>query len=328
VNRFETVRVLDTKYTYALGVIRAREVRLISKKRFEELLTSEDVPELVAALHDTDYGQYLRNIGDAGFEGALQDAKVALYNDIGKLINEVEIMKTLRAKYDFHNIGVLLKGKIAEQDFSDKCSPLGSIPVSELIQIFNEEKYGQLPAYLKKGVETGIEAYYSNERNPQRLSFAIDSVMAETLTTYSENSFLNKYYRLWVDLTNLKTILRLFFRQKYQELIGFAVLYGGNIGVEAIRKARMENIDSLEIIYRGTIYNYLLQWKDSFSVLERECEDMLISYLKSVAFEAIGVEPVISYLLIRENEIRNLRTVFIGKTSGVGENLIKERLII
>jgi V/A-type H+-transporting ATPase subunit C len=328
VNRFETVRVLDTKYTYALGVIRAREVRLISKKRFEELLTSEDVPELVAALHDTDYGQYLRNIGGAGFEGALQDAKVALYNDIGKLINDVEIMNTLRAKYDFHNIAVLLKGKIAEQDFSDKCSPLGSIPVSLLIQIFNEEKYGQLPAYLKEGVEAGIEAYYSNERNPQRLSFAIDSVMAEILTSHSENSFLNKYYRLWVDLTNLKTILRLFFLQKYQELIGFAVLYGGNIGVDAIKKARMENADSLETIYRGTIYNYLLEWKNSFSVLERECENMLISYLRSVAFEAIGVEPVISYLLIRENEIRNLRTVFIGKTSGVGENLIKERLII
>jgi len=328
VNRFETVRVLDTKYTYALGAIRAREVRLISKKRFEELLTSEDVPELIAALHDTDYGQYLRNIGNAGFEGALQDAKVALYNDIEKLINDGEIMKVLRAKYDFHNIAVLLKGKIAEQDFSDKCSPLGSIPVPILEQIFKEEKYSQLPVYLKKGVEAGIEAYYSKEHNPQRLSFAIDSVMAETLTSYSENSFLNNYYRLWVDLTNLKTILRLFFLQKYQELIGFAVLYGGYIGGEAIKKARMENADSLETIYRGTIYNYLLEWKNSFSVLERECENMLISYLKSVAFESIGVEPVISYLLVRENEIRNLRTVFIGKTSGVGENLIKERLII
>jgi V/A-type H+-transporting ATPase subunit C len=328
VNRFETIRVLDTKYTYALGAIRAREVRLISKKRFEELLTSEDVPELIAALHDTDYGQYLRNVGKSGFEGALQDAKVALYNDIGKLINDVEIMKVLRAKYDFHNITVLLKGKIAEQNFSDKCSPLGSIPVTELEQIFKEEKYGQLPAYLKKGVEAGIEAYYSNERNPQRLSFAIDSVMAETLTSYSENSFLNTYYRLWVDLTNLKTILRLFFLRKYQDLIGFAVLYGGNIGGEAIKKARMENVDSLEIIYRGTIYNSLLEWRNSFSILERESENLLISYLKSVAFESIGVEPVISYLLIRENEIRNLRTVFIGKTSGVGENLIKERLVI
>jgi V/A-type H+-transporting ATPase subunit C len=303
-------------------------VRLISKKRFEELLTSEDVPELIAALHDTDYAQYLRNIGNAGFEGALQDAKVTLYNDIEKLINDVEIMKTLRAKYDFHNIAVLLKGKIAEQNFADKCSPLGSVPIPILEQIFKEEKYGQLPVYLKKGVEAGIEAYYSTESNPQRLSFAIDSVMAETLTSYSENSFLNNYYRLWVDLTNLKTILRLFFLQKYQELIGFAVLYGGNIGVEDIKKARMENEDSLETIYRGTIYNSLLEWRNSFYILERECENLLISYLKSVAFESIGVEPVISYLLIRKNEIRNLRTLFIGKTNGVEESLIKERLVI
>lgn len=327
-NRFKTIKVLDTKYTYALGVIRAREVRLISRKRFEELLSSEDVNELIAALHDTDYGQYLRNVGKAGFEEALEEAKIALYNDIEKLINDVEIMKVLRAKYDFHNITVLLKGKIAEKDFSDKCSPLGSIPVPELEQIFKEEKYGQLPGYLKRAVEAGIEVYYSTDHNPQYLSFAIDSVMASTLTSYSENSFLDTYYRLWVDLTNLKTILRLFFLQKYQELIGFAVLYGGNIGGEAIKKARMENADSLEIIYRGTIYNSLLEWKDSFSILEKESENLLLSYLKSVAFESIGVEPVISYLFVRENEIRNLRTIFIGKTNRVEENLIKERLII
>jgi V/A-type H+-transporting ATPase subunit C len=328
VNRFETIRVLDTKYAYALGVIRAREVRLISRKRFEELLSSEDVNELIAALHDTDYGPFLRNVGKTDFEEALEMSKIALYNDIEKLIGDTEIMRMLRAKYDFHNITVLLKGKISEQDFSDKCSPLGSIPIPELEQIFKEEKYGQLPQYLENAVKTGIEAYYSSERNPQYLSFAIDSIMASTLTSYTENSFLKTYYRLWVDLVNLKTILRLFFLKKYQELISFAVLSGGNIDGETIKKARLENVDALEMLYSGTIYNSLLQWKDSFSVLDREGEKMLISYVKSVAFESIGVEPIISYLLVRENEMKNLRILFIGKLNEMEEELIKERLVI
>lgn len=327
-SRFEPIRVLNTKYAYALGVIRAHEVKLISKKRFEELLTSEDVNEFITALYETDYGQYLRNVGKYQFEDSLQNAKVALYDEIAKLIDDVEVMRMLRAKYDFHNAAVLLKGKIAEENFADRCSPLGSIPVSELEQIFKEEKYGQLPGYLERAVRAGIEAYYSTDRNVQRLSFAVDSVMAETLTSYSENYFLNSYYRLWVDLTNMKIIIRLFFLEKYRQLSSFALLGGGNVYRDKIKKAKIDDVSSLEAIYRGTIYNSLLQWKDSFSVLERECERMLVSYLKSVAFESIGVEPIISYLLIRENEIRNLRIIFIGKMNGVEDNLIKERLII
>ncbi len=328
VNRFKTVRVLDTQYAYALGVIRAREVRLLTEKRLEELLSCADVGELMAALHDTDYGQFLRNIKKNETEQALEGSKVALYDDLEKLIDNFEIMRMLRAKYDFHNVKVLLKGKISEEDFSDKCSSLGSVSVSKMTEIFKEERYSHLPEYLKEAVEKGIDVYYSTDHNPQYLSFTVDAIMAETLTSNIENSFLNSYYKLWVDLTNLKIILRLLFLEKYQELIGFAVLPGGNIGEDKILKARIENPDSLEDFYRGTVYSFLLEWKDSFSVLERESEKLLVSYLKSVAFEAIGVEPVIAYLLLKENELRNLRVIFIGKMNGVGEDLIKERLII
>ena len=244
VNRFKTVRVLDTKYTYALGVIKAREVKLLTKKKLEELLSSADVVELMAALYDTIYGQFFRNIRKSEAEKALGESKIALYDDLEKLIDNFDIMSILRAKYDFHNVKVLLKGKISEEDFSDRCSALGSIPVSKMVEVFKEEKYSYLPLYLRKAVENGISVYYSKDHNPQLLSFAVDAIMAETLTTYTENSFLNDYYKLWIDLTNLKIILRLLFLEKYQELIGFAVLPGGNIGEDKILKARIENPDS------------------------------------------------------------------------------------
>lgn len=327
-NRFETLRVLDTKYTYALGVIRAREVKLLTDKRFEELLSTADAGELVAALHDTDYGQFFRNVKKSEKELALADYKIALYDDLEKLIDNSEIMEILRAKYDFHNVKVLLKGKISEEDFTDMCSSLGVVAVSKMVEIFKEEKYSHLPEYLKKAAEMGIDTYYSTDHNPQRLSFAVDSLMAEKVTSYTENSFLNGYYKLWVDLTNLKTILRLFFLERYEELCAFALLSGGNIRKDKILKAKIESPSSTEDFYRGTLYSSLLQYRDSFSVLERESEKLLVSYLRSVAFESIGVEPVIAYLLLKENEIRNLRVILIGKMNGVGEDLIKERLII
>ena len=328
VNRFETVRVLDTSYTYALGVIRAREVKLLTEKRFEELLSTRDVGELMSALHDTDYGEFFRNIKKSEAEEALAEYKVTLYNDMGKLIGNPEIMRILRAKYDFHNVKVLLKGKILEEDFTEKCSPLGSLPVPKISEIFKEEKYRELPEYLREAAEKGIDVYYSTDHNPQRLSFAVDAIMANTVTSYEENSFLNRYYKIWVDLTNLKIILRLLFLERYKDLVEFTILPGGSVKKEKITKSGIESPDSLEDFYRGTLYSSLLEFKDSFSILEREAEKVLVSYLNSVAFESIGVEPVVAYLLLKENEIRNLRVILIGKMNGVGEDLIKERLII
>jgi V/A-type H+/Na+-transporting ATPase subunit C len=328
VNRFETVRVLDTKYTYALGVIRALEVKLLTEKRFEELLSSSDVEELIASLHDTDYGQFFRNTRGSEAEEALIGYKVSLYNEIEKLIDNSEVMDILRAKYDFHNVKVLLKGKISEEDFADKCSSLGAVQVAKMIEIFKEEKYRELPGYLQQAAQKGIDIYFSTDHNTQSLSFTVDAVMAEKMTSYTKNFFINNYYKLWVDLANIKIILRLIFLEKYNELIEFALLPGGSIQKDKILKAKIETPDLLEDFYNGTVFSSLLEWKDSFSVLERESEKLLISYLKSVAFESIGVEPVFAYLLLKENELRNLRVILIGKMNGVGEDLIKERLII
>jgi len=328
VNKFETISVLDTKYAYALGCIRAREIRLLSKKRFEELISSKDVEELIAALHDTDYGQYLHSINPYRYEEGLERARIELFNEMEKLTDDPEIMKVLRARFDFHNITVLLKGKIAEEDYTSKCSPLGYQSVDELVGIFKEERYEDLPFYLHKAVREGVEAYFTHNHNPQILNFSIDSIMAETLTSYSENDFLTNYYKIWIDITNLKTILRLFFLERYKELANIALLPGGFILREEILLANFDRIQVLDDFYKRTVYYPLLEWKDSFSDLERAAEVLLISFLKSVSFESIGVEPIISYLFIRENEIRNLRLIFIGKINAVKDEVIKERLIV
>ena len=60
-NRFETIRVLDTKYAYALGVIRAREVRLLTKKRFEELFNGLPYSILGAVSSDNSIKIYSRD---------------------------------------------------------------------------------------------------------------------------------------------------------------------------------------------------------------------------------------------------------------------------
>lgn len=327
-NKFKKVKVLDTTYTYPLGVIRSREVKLLTGKDYEELISSRDENELLTALHDTLYGKFLRNMDAGEFEEGLRNARVSLYNEMEKFIDHPELMEKIRADFDFLNITILLKGSIAEEDYTEYCSPLGTIPVERLNPIFKEEKYEKLPEHLHRAVQEGIEAYYSSDHNPQMLNFAIDRVMTEFITLEVDNDFLQEYYKIKVDCTNMKTILRLFFLERYEELIEKAILPGGKIRREEIISQNFENPDSIVDFYHRTIYEPLIQWKDSFAVLDREIEKFLLSFLRSVAFESIGVEPIIAYLFKRDNEIRNIRLIFIGKINGVQEDVIKERLVV
>lgn len=329
-NRFPKVRTLDTNYAYAAGVVSAKETKLFDSKHLEQLISSKDGRELIAALHDSDYGHFFRQLDSPHrFEETLEDARIELYNEIQDLIDNSELLNVLRARFDFHNITVLLKGKIAEEEFLPYCSRMGTIPLDRLASIFEEERYNRLPDYLKKATEQGIEAYYAHHHNPQLLNIRIDSAMADFLTSNEESDYLRSYYRVWVDVTNLKTILRLFFLNRYKELAEYALLSGGFIASEKILSWKLqESVESLEGFYRGSIYADLLKYRASFSELEKACEHLLLLYIKSVAYESIGVEPIICYLFLKENEIRNLRLIFIGKINGVKDEEIKERLII
>jgi len=329
VNRFKEIRTLDTRYAYQLGVIRARETRLFDRKKFEQFISSRDEKELISALHDSDYGGYFRQISSPHqYEEALLNARIDLFNEIEGLIYDPEVMKVLRGQFDFYNITVLLKGKIAEKDFIYYCLPLGVLSVAELEGIFKEESYHKLPIYIRESVETGIETYFTHHHNLQLLNFSIERDMAKFLTEYPENDFLAGYYKMWVDVTNLKTILRLFFLERYQKLAKFALLPGGFIPKEEILSENLEEIESLGDLYHRTVYSTLLEHRGSLALVEQVAELLLLSYLRLVTYESIGIEPIISYLFMKENEIRNLRVIFIGKINEVEDEMIKEKLIL
>lgn len=328
-NKLKKIRIIDTRYSYQIGVIRAKETRLFDRKKFEQFISSRDAKELVSALHDTDYGKYFTSIKSyLQYEEALLNARIDLYKEIENFIYEEELIDVLRSQFDFHNITVLLKGKIADMDFRSFCLPLGTIPINELESIFKEESYNRLPVHLREAVHEGIETYFTHHHNIQLLNLCIDSKMAEYQTTFTKNDFLIGYYKRWIDVTNLKTILRLFFLNRYKELIQFALLPGGYIEKEEIIEKKLESVESLDDIYHRSIYRDLLEQRESFSLVEQNALLLLLSYMRSVAYESIGVEPVISYLLMKENEIRNLRLIFTGKINDVEDSILKEKLIL
>ncbi len=320
----------NADYAYAVGRVRALETKLLDKQRIERLLETKDADETLKSLQDTDYGGYIAEIGTPlAFERMLEAERKRAYEVFEELAVERELVYWVRSYHDFHNVKVLLKSLIAEKDFSHALSDLGNIPIAEIKEIFQEERYDKLPVHLQKAVEKGISAYYE-KKDPQRISIAVDHSAYEYLTSSAiRNIFLRNYYRLRADLLNLMTVVRLKYMGR-EELIRGAMLPGGFLEVERYIQEPLDTFAGR--LYHTPYYSIFdegithLRTKDSFSRLYKLFDDYMVGYLKETRTFSLGPEPVIAYLFGKMNEIKILRMIFVGKIYGISKDEIRERL--
>jgi V/A-type H+-transporting ATPase subunit C len=70
---------------------------------------------------------------------------------------------------------------------------------------------------------------------------------------------------------------------------------------------------------------YLVSDK-SFLKVEQQCEDYLAGFLKTTIRITAGPQPIIAYLLIKENEIRTVNLILTAKKNNLDTRLILDRL--
>jgi V/A-type H+-transporting ATPase subunit C len=51
-----------------------------------------------------------------------------------------------------------------------------------------------------------------------------------------------------------------------------------------------------------------------------------LEYLRRAKLVAFGIEPLVAYVHAKENELRIIRTIMVGKLNNVEPNVIKESL--
>jgi len=77
------------------------------------------------------------------------------------------------------------------------------------------------------------------------------------------------------------------------------------------------------LVDAGAVY---LNSNKSFLKLEQQCEQHLTGFLKSTVQITTGPQPIIAYLLLKENEIRTVRLILTAKKNNLGTKLILDRI--
>ncbi|HHZ19472.1 MAG TPA: hypothetical protein GX391_02995 [Firmicutes bacterium] len=305
-----------TDYAYAVGRIRALEIGLIPDNLLERLMSVASAQEALQVLAETEYGAVAH---DGDYETLIEDELLRVYQLLQELAPASEAIKVFRFRWDLHNIKLLAAGG------NGKPSRLGNFPWEVLWEMLNRADYSRLPVEFQTVLNQFQEAESSSAA---QLDQAYYSYGKRVLC--AKEGILRDYWLARLDLTNLRLLVRL--RKvgaPLEDFVKFMVAHG-----------LIAQKEWLEVY--GAPWEAVVAWlgykpyhsiaRDGVAsltdlpVLEREIDNYLLERLDRAKWVALGVEPLIAYLLAKETEAKNLRLILAGKSNRLSTETVKRRL--
>lgn len=328
--------VNETTYAYAVGRIRALETRLLDKNKLDRMIESPSAQEALKVLSETDYAGLVAELDSVyDFEKILQEEIKRVFLLLQQISPQPFLIHLLSWKYDVHNLKVLLKAKFLQEAEMEILIPVGSMPTEKLRAWVAEDDFRDLPGALRRAAEQVVEEF-AVSGDPQMVDLYLDRAYYEMVLTgarQERSSFLEGLFIREVDLTNIKTFLRIKRMKRDKNFFKKAFLPGGRLGADLFISLLEEPLEFLAdrlamSDYAPVVVEGVREWleKGSMARLEKLADDFILDYLRQGKRTPFGLEPLIGYFYAKETEIKNIRLILVGKINGLPIEAIRERL--
>ena len=322
----------DWRYTFETAQVRAIEMQMLTRATVLDMANAESFEQASDLLSATEYALPHAGRRFAEVEELLRQRRAAVRELFEILCIDKPIVTLLKTRDDFANLRLALRRTLTEKPIGTDYADQGNVPPEQFEQVFEEENYSLFPDYMQQAVERAVLAYYAN-KDIRQIDYAIDAVQAEhnlKRARQLESVFLLALFRIQIDLTNIRTMLRLKFTEAEQRNV---FLKGGFLELERLEKGLDIGYDGLGSLFFITPYyrvvetgaNYLASNK-SFLKIEQQCDEHLTGFLRTTIQITAGPQPVIAYLLMKENEIRTVRLILTAKKNHLDAKLILDRI--
>ena len=314
-------------YPFAVASVRSMENKLLTKQKLMQMAEARDAGEALRMLSETDYGKTeIKDVHE--FEKMIQNHLETEYQAVGKLIASETFMDIFRFKNDYHNVKVLIKEEISKVNGKKYLIQGGTIPVDVLQKNFRDRNYVELPNIKADAVQEATELY-AKTKNARYIDSILDKACFQVMSEAADklgNEYVSKYIRRLADVTNLKTLLRIWQMKRSDEELEESIVPGGELPAELlIRALKNDNVIQMlkETSYGPLCETYMPQ---GFTVFEKACDDYLMECIKDAKYKTLTPEPVAAYILAKETEAKCVRIIMTCKLHDFDAETIKERV--
>ena len=323
----------DWRYAFAAAQVRSLQAQMLSNTLLSNMVNAENFEAALDCLSSTEYAQLAAGKDMESIEEALLEKRSYVRKTVCDLFVDEVIGELFKARTDLANIRLATRRTVTDKPIGVDYSGDGNIAAELLEQIFEQENYDLLPVFLVSAVENAVLSYYDNNHDIRQIDYSIDIFQAEhQLATAQKlnNPFMTELFKMQIDLTNIQTMLRLKYRNQEDNN---SFLTGGYLEPKRLTHCLDLAHEAIAPLFFATPYHDLiakgiayLTTNNSFLVLEQQCEEHLMGFLKTADQITAGPQPLIAYLLAKENEIRNIRMILTAKKNLLDTKMILDRL--
>ena len=341
-------------YAYTVARVKAKKSLLLGEEDYNKMLQMS-VPEISRYISESGYQKEMADLAGK-FEG-VDPAATATYTSMAKVFSSILAasqggLETMVAayfeKWDIWNLKVILRGKsygLDAEAIREDLVPAGSLGAESLEKLISLESSediisnyakmakmnGQeiLDAYKESGNNLGAVEDYCDKYHYYRLLSSIDPSSRPT-------KMFEEYVRKEIDVRNLETILKLKAEGIYGETVMQYIIPGGKQVDKklAVQLANAETIAAAASdLSQLEFYEIIKDLVEADSVNLRDVVSEMKKYEIAQAKKfshlyPLSVVPILDYMIHKEIEVSNIRTIARGIESGLSKETIKGLLVI
>lgn len=328
-------KIKDTDYLFSTARVRSVEKNMLTRERAEKMIDAKTTSDALRVLDDIGYGHGSEAVDPNNYEELLTEEHKKTYDFITSIAPELEHFNMFLFPYDYHNLKVIMKAEYLGIDASDSLVDTGSIDLKVLKFSVKERDFSALTENMEKALKEIIETF-PKTNDPQLIDIILDKYCYDEMLSSAEKTksdFIINYVKMQIDAINLKTYVRLKKMNKSWDFFTKVFLHGGNIHEQVFIKSYDEPFE--KFAEQLSAYDYKEKFLEGtsalvdtgmFTTLEKLLDNKLIQYIKNAKYVPFGIEPLVGYLLAKDNEIKIARIILAGKLAGISPELLRERL--
>jgi V/A-type H+-transporting ATPase subunit C len=325
-------KIKDTDYLFLSTFIRAREAKMLTIDRMDHLISAELFDDAARNLTEFGYPD-MSGYTSSAVCSALESYRSKVFEELTQLLPQKEIVRIFCAKYDYHNIKVIVKGGFDNSEINHMLSKAGNVSAAQLLDAFTTGDFHFIPKALANAA-VSASGILTQTGNPQLADIAVDRAYFADILDMAEqtgNQFLISYVRILIDGANLRTAVRSIRNGMEPAFLLSALISGGTVSPESIIK-NVSSGDALADCFAvSTLADAAVSGAKAtsgglLSEFELKCDNAVTDYITRAKRVSFGPEPVVAYLHAFENELTAVRMILTGKLAGIAPDVIRGRL--
>lgn len=305
------------QYIFAVARTRVLETKLLSDAFIERLITASDASRCRMLL------------AEKGWEDDIDKEEAKILQTVIDLRVPRDEFEMITLPNLYHNLKAAIKEMVSDTDNPQAFFPDPDYPRERMLKILETKDYRALPEHMRDAAKEAYENFLATQ-DGQLCDIMIDRACLEAIRLAGEKSneqVIRDYAKTTVEVSNIKIAYRCSKTGKHADFILKALATCRGMNLKEMSMAAAIGTEKFCEYLRGTSFSAAAAaLEESASAFDRWCDNTLIEAIKPQKMNPFGIGPVFAYAIARQNEVKTVRLILLGKEIGLSQDAIRERV--